>query len=78
MPGGIEEITAAARLVKPEAVVWRGDNGVAFERTGSECPGSAHRSTSLRPRLSCEDREQDTLFQRIPWVRDPQAACSSS
>ena len=27
VPDGIEELTAAARLVKPEAVVWRGSNG---------------------------------------------------
>ena len=33
-PEGIDELTRLARLVKPEAVVWRGDTQLPVERQG--------------------------------------------
>ena len=33
-PEGIEELTRLARLVKPEAVVWRGDANLSHDQQG--------------------------------------------
>ena len=51
VPDGTDEFTDAPMLVKLEVVERR--YGVAFERAGKECLGSAHRSVSLRSRVSC-------------------------
>ena len=39
VPDGIEELTAAARLVKPEAVVWRGDTELPLSEQGVKVLG---------------------------------------
>ena len=53
MRDGIDELADAARLVKPEVVVWRGDTKLLLSGRGVKV--LAHRSTSLRPRVSCEE-----------------------
>ena len=38
-PSGMEEITRAARVVKPDAVVWRGDPLLPFSQQGVKVLG---------------------------------------
>ena len=67
-------LSDAAKLVKPEAVVWRGDTEL-LERTRSEGLGvPIGQPAHVQEFLAKKGREQDTLFQRIPWACDPQAA----
>ena len=54
------------RVVKPGAVVWKGD------REFWECP-LAHQNTCR----SSLHRRVGNFVPRIPWVNDPQAACGS-
>ena len=62
-------------LVKPEPVVWRGDTELPLSEQGVKVLGVPIGQPACVQLFLCEDRsEQDTLFQRIPWVRDPQAA----
>ena len=60
-PAGMDELTRAARLVKPDAIVWKGDPQLPLVSLSSS--GNFSRG-----------KEQATLFERIPWVNDPQAA----
>ena len=40
VPAGVAELTAAARRVKPDAVVWRGDVELPLERQGMRVLGT--------------------------------------
>ena len=68
LPSGIEALTRAARVVKPDVVVWKGDPNLPPTQQGLKVLGVP------REFLENQSREQTVLFERIPWVNDPQAA----
>ena len=75
-PEGIAELTRRARQVRPETQ-WCGKGISSCHPTNraSKCSGSP----SAKPEfvldfLEAKSREHATLFQRIPWVQDTQAA----
>ena len=74
-PSGMEVLTQAARAVKPGAVVWRGDPLLPPVQQGLKVLGVpiAHEAF-VEHFLENKSTEQQILFQRIPWVNDPQAA----
>ena len=57
----MNEITRFARVVKLGAVGWKGDRKLPVTEQGSPEHVQEFR------------REQEIVFQRIPWVNDPQA-----
>ena len=70
--GGLEP---AARAVKPDAVVWRGDPLLPVHKQGLKGLGIPIGQPAFVDALvESKSREQQTLFQRIPWVNGPQAA----
>ena len=67
------ELTRAARAVKPDAVVWRGDPGLPLSQQGLKVLGiPIGQPAFVSDFLERKSREQQT--QRIPAVNDPQAA----
>ena len=73
-PEGIEELTRLAKLVKPEAVVWRGDANLSHNQHGVRILGVPICSAAfVRRQLEEKSAEQETLFHRIPWMEDTQA-----
>ena len=84
-PTGIGALTRAARAVKPDAVVWRGDPLLPVHKQGLKILGiPIGQPAFVADFLERKSREQQALFQRIPWENDPQAAyllllmCASS
>ena len=76
-PSGLEVLTRAARAVKPGAVVWRGD--LPPVQQGLKVLGVLiGHEAFVQHFLENKSTEQQVLFQRIPWVNDPQAAYLSS
>ena len=74
-PNGMPELTRAARSVKPDAVVWRGDPGLPLSQEGLKVLGiPIGQPAFVSDFLERKSREKQTLFQRIPAVNDPQAA----
>ena len=74
-PSGMEEITRAARVVKPDTVVWRGDPLLPFSQQGVKVLGIPIGHTEyVREFLERKTRQQEVLLQRIPSVNDTQAA----
>ena len=74
-PRGMPELTRAARAVKPGALVWRGDPGLPLSEKGLKVLGIPIGQPALvSDFLERKSMEQQTLFQRIPWVNDPQPA----
>ena len=85
VPAGIEEISRAARLVKPDAIVWRGDEEFPLAQQGIRVLGaSIGRTEFVVAHLEGKTREHEVLFQRILAVKDTQACwllllmCASS
>ena len=75
MPGGVNEITRLARVVKPGAVVWKGDRELPVTGQGLKVLGvPIGTPENVQDFLAKKGQEQEILFQRIPWVNDPQAA----
>ena len=75
LPSGIEALTRAARVVKPDAVVWKGDPNLPPTQQGLKVLGvPLGQPAYVREFLENKSREQTVLFERIPWVNDPQAA----
>ena len=68
-PSGVEEIARAVRVVKSDAVVWRGDPLLSKSQKGVRSSEfqSATRSTCGSSRRK---RQQEVLFQRLPFVND--------
>ena len=63
-----------ARLVKPEAVVWRCDTQLPAAQQGVVILGVPIGSPDfVRQQLEDKSAEQDLLFQRIPLLEDTQA-----
>ena len=71
-PEVIDEFTRLARLVKPEAVVWRGDTQLPVEGQGVRLLGVPIGSPCVRQQLEDKSAEQDLLFHRIPLMEDTQ------
>ena len=64
-----------ARCVKPEALVWRGDLELLLSQQGMRVLGLLiGQPEFVRDYLERKNQEHETLFQRIPWLNDPQAA----
>ena len=75
LPGGVNEITRLARVVKPGAVVWKGDRELPVTEQGVKVLGVPIGTPEhVQEFLAKKGREQEILFQRIPRVNDPQAA----
>ena len=75
LPSGIEALTRAARVVKPDAVVWKGDPNLPPTQQGLKVLGvPLGQPAYVREFLENKSREQTVLFERIPWVTDPQAS----
>ena len=74
-PEGIEELTRMARRVRPDVVVWRGDQNLPPSEQGLKVLGvPLGHPEFVKEFLEGKSREQVTLFQRIPWIEDTQAA----
>ena len=73
-PRGIEELVRVARLVKPDAIVWKGDPSLPRELQGICVLGAPIGSPEyVADQLQKKSDEQETLFTRIPRVEDTQA-----
>ena len=74
-PDGVDELQRRARLLKPEAVVWKGDPQLPEEQQGVRVLGvPIGRGEFVRVFLEKKNKDHETLFQRIPWLNDPQSA----
>ena len=74
-PDGVDELQRRARRLKPEAVVWKGDPQLPEEQQGVRVLGvPIGRGELVRVFLEKKNKEHETLFQRIPWLNDPQSA----
>ena len=71
-PDGIEELTKVAKLVKPDAVVWKGDSSLPREWQGIRVLGAPIGTPEYVADQLAHKREQETLFMRIPTVQDTQ------
>ena len=77
-PSGIEEMTRAARALKPEAVVWRGDPLLPVTQQGVKVLGiPIGKQECVQEFLAHKSRQQQVLFQRIAWVNDTNLRFSS-
>ena len=74
MPEGIEELTRLARRVKPDAVVWEGDRELPHAKQGLKVWGVPTGQPECVRGFLKKSRKQETLFNRIPRINDPQAA----
>ena len=71
---GIEAITRAARAVKPDAIVWRGDMLLPLEEQGTKVLGAPiGHPAFVHKYLEKKSIEQAELLQRILHVQDTQA-----
>ena len=74
-PENIAQLTRMARLVRPDAFVWRGDPELPRNQQGLRVLGvPIGQPKFVRDFLESKTREQAILFQRIPGVQDTQAA----
>ena len=74
-PRGWRALTAAARLVDPEAVVWRGDPSLPSSAQGVKVLGTPlGHPDFVRAHLRSSTEAQRVLMQRIPSIPDPQGA----
>ena len=68
-------MTRVARVLKPEAAVWRGDPLLPAAQQGVRVLGIPTGKTEyVQEFLEHRTRQQQVLFQRIPWVNDTQSA----
>ena len=68
----MEELTTAARVVKPDAIVWKGDPQLPPLQQGLKVLGvPIGQPKFIREFLQRKSGEQATLFERIPWMNDP-------
>ena len=64
-------MTRRARQVKPDAVVWKGDQQLPPNQQGLRVLGvPIDQPEFVLDFLEAKSRERATLFQRIPWVQD--------
>ena len=74
MPEGIEELTRAARRVKPDVVVWKGDQELPHSQQGLKVLEYRLASPSMSA-ISWRRRAGNKRFcsTKIPGINDPQA-----
>ena len=69
-----DALSAAAQVVKPEAVVWRGDTSLPGTKQGLKVLGLPVGCLEyIVAELNQKTRDQATLFDRIPHVPDVQS-----
>ena len=74
-PSGAAELTAAARMEKPEAVVWRGDPMLSLADQGLIVLGApVGQPEFVQARLVEKSGQHQKLLQMIPHLQDVQAA----
>ena len=74
-PRGIDILTRAARSMRPDAVVWRGDASLPAGQQGLKILGvPVGQPEFVQSFLERKSEEHSTLCERIPAVADPQAA----
>ena len=74
-PTGVDELTPAARLEDPEAVVWRGDQSLETKVQGFKVLGAPIGHPDFAAEfLAKKSREHEVLFDRIPAMEDLQSA----
>ena len=72
-PSGVEAMTRATQAVKPDAVVWRGNPMLPVTQQGLKVLVPIGHEAFVQRFLDNKSTEQQVLFQRIPWVNDPQS-----
>ena len=74
-PSGVDQLTAAARVQDPCAIVWRGDLELPVSEQGMKVLGvPLGRDENATRFLEKKTEHHDTLFHRIPLVPDVQAS----
>ena len=74
-PEGIAELTRRARQVRRDAVAWKGDQQLPPNQQGLRVLGvPIGQPEFVLDFLEAKSKEHATLFERIPWVQDFQAA----
>ena len=74
-PSSVAELTLAARLVEPDAVVWKSDPELPLSQHGLRVLGALiGHPLYIVDQLASKSAEHELLFQRIPAVEDLQAA----
>ena len=74
-PTGVVELTAAARQVKEDAIVWKGDYELRQEELGVKVVGTPTGQLEfVRDFFDRKFRKQQTLYERIPMVEDLQSS----
>ena len=75
VPAGVAELTAAARQVREDATVWRGDPELRPDQQGVKVLGTPiGQPEFVQEFLAKKSREHQTLFERIPLVEDLQSS----
>ena len=76
-PSMTDALTCAARLVDPDAVVWRGDWALPQTKQGLKVLGVPIGHPSfITAHMAAKFKEQALLFERIPLIEDVQVGCS--
>ena len=74
-PAGVEELTASARVLDPNAVVWRGNHALPTSAQGFKVLGvPINHPDFVEEFLARKTREHELLFERIPAMEDLQSA----
>ena len=74
-PTGVEELTASARVLDPDAVVWRGNQGLPTHAQGFKVLGvPIGHPDFVVDCLARKTSEHELLFERIPAMEDLQSA----
>ena len=74
-PAGEEELTASARVLDPNAVVWRGNHALPTCAQGFKVLGvTIGHPDFVEEFLARITREHELLFERIPAMEDLQSA----
>ena len=69
-PAGVVELTVAARLVEPDAVVWKSDPEFPLSQNGLRVLGAPiGHPLYIVDQLASKSAEHELLFQRIPSKR---------
>ena len=72
---GVDQLTMAARVQDPGAIVWRGDHEIPVSEQGMKVLGAPKGRDEYTTRfLEKKSEKHDILFQRIPMVPDVQAS----
>ena len=74
-PSGVDQLTMAARVQDPGAIVWRRDDEIPASKQGMKVLGALlGRDEHTTRFLEKKSEQHDILFQRVPMVPDVQAS----